>query len=71
MSIEQLHQKRAVADEREKKANLAAKWSAARQRSKQRLVHFSDDQLARQKKVRSERNARYHARKKQRASPKP
>jgi len=71
MSIEQLHEKRAVADEREMQSKLRDKWGAARQRSKQRLVRFSDDELIRQKKLRSERNARYHARRKQRSSPKP
>jgi hypothetical protein len=72
MSIEQLHEKRTTADERERKAELHAKWTAARQRSKQRLVvQLSNDDLARQKKVRSERNARYRARNQQRSSPKP
>jgi hypothetical protein len=69
MSIEQLHQKRAAADEREREAERRVKWTAARQRSMQRLVRLNDDELARQKKVRTERNARYHARRKQRSSP--
>lgn len=71
MSIEQLHAKRAAADEKEMKSKLRDKWLSARQRSQQRLVRLNDDQLVRQKKLRSERNARYHARKQQRSSPKP
>jgi hypothetical protein len=71
MTIEQLHEKRAIADERERNAKSRAKWSAARQRSKRRLVHLDDDELTRRKTMRFERNARYHARRNQRSSPKP
>ena len=71
MTIEQLHEKRAIADERERKAKSRAKWSAARQRSKRRLVHLSDDELARRKTMRFERNARYVTRRNLRSSPKP
>ena len=69
MTTEQLHEKRAVADERERKAKSSARWSAARERSKRRLVCLDGDELTRRKAMRLERNARYHARRNRRSSP--
>jgi hypothetical protein len=71
MTIEQLHQKREIADERERQAKSRANWSAARQRSKRRLLHLDDAERTRRKTIGVERNARYHARRNQRSVPKP
>ena len=62
MTIEQLHEKRAVADERERIEKSRAKWSAARQRSKRRLVHLDSDEQTRRTTMRLERHARYDRR---------